>query len=395
MDKKVDNNGTEKEFKLFRQIEAMIDGILEFIIRFIHTTVFLALHPIQLKRLTVVGEKDISFSRPLTYLTITTVIFSSLARFTYKCIVSIFESFLDFLSSFSAGPNIGPTQHDYNVSSLTILRDLPNFSADSILKVALPTILVIVGVSAIMGTITQRFQVVQRRSFVQMVCYAAGFQFIIFSTFIFAFIELIVTPDLFSKIYILILILLFSIIILWPTIMLFSVLYNATIGPFLIRCYRKILTFTTAFIISLIVLCSASMVSIIPLLFETRQTALPTYIWSVKSLELQGKSIKARLILTNNRAARYLVMDKGMTLHISNGNISKTIQLALSAWSDYGRPVLEIKNGESKWIIVQGTVDKNTEQLLKNAHKYEYTFEFVLKGFENGNDLHIRAHWKL
>ena len=64
MDKKLDDNGLEKDFKLFRQIEATIEGILEFIIRFIRTTAFLILHPTRVKRLTVVGENDLSFTRP-------------------------------------------------------------------------------------------------------------------------------------------------------------------------------------------------------------------------------------------------------------------------------------------------------------------------------------------
>ena len=71
-----------------------------------------------------------------------------------------------------------------------------------------------------------------------------------------------------------------------------------------------------------------------------------------------------------------------------------TIPLALSAWSDYGRPVLEIKNGESKWVIVQGTVDKKTEQLLKDAHKHDYTFRFFLEGFEHDDFLILEGYWK-
>ena len=55
--KKVDKNGTENESKLFRQIEAIIDGILEFILRFIRTTVFLTRHPIRLKQLIAVDER--------------------------------------------------------------------------------------------------------------------------------------------------------------------------------------------------------------------------------------------------------------------------------------------------------------------------------------------------
>jgi hypothetical protein len=401
MDKKAKHDGPEDEFKLFHQIESAIEGILEFIMCFIRTTVFLIFHPMRLKRLVVVGEKKLSFSRPVTYLTMTTVIFAPLSRFTYKYVSAAIYSLIKFLTfSSEMYYNIGYTLA-YETSPLSMLNELPSFSADAILKVTLPTVLVITASAAVMGTITQYFRIVQRQSFIHAICYVAGFQFITFSMCIFANMGLYVLNTYHIQslmsftlgyFYIILMLLFVVFLILWPPIMLFSVLMNTTIQPFFVRYIKRILSFTSAIIISLIVLSFATVSSIIPLVFEKPRS--PEHIWSVKSIELDGKVLNARLILTNHRSKPYMLLEQGMKLSIGGVGYIKTIPVTLSSWSDSGRHVLEIKKDESKWVIVQAIVDDNIRRILNDAGENKYFIDFFFAGFENGDNIQIRGYWK-
>ena len=390
----------------FQKLEISIEGLYDFISRFLRTIYFLIFHPKRIIELSTTEDQNNLYCRPIAFIVLILLVLSSVNRFISDSIANAFGAIGFALSVRSLSlpyDNIGVNIEKRPDSLMDAIRALPNLSLESIIRLVLPGIIIVI-VSSISSNILKRTNNYNGKKLFSSFIYISGYQALICTIILTIFLILPESVWISEKQLLVPFIVLLCILLLCSliesTLEIFYVLRSKLSFAKNYRVPNIFIVIAMSLLMSTVLLASANSIYLIEMIPSPTETHTPEHIWGIDSATIsyastESAQINIHLTLKSNREEPYRVIRSSAWLTIYEDLYERTkiakMPLSIVSWSDVNDYVLEIRKGESKWIILQGNV---MHQSIAPLESSEYSGIVVeLSGFKDDEHFKIGTKW--